>query len=746
MKPSIKILPPSRLAAVLVAVVTATAVNAQTTLQPQIVLRPLTSVDVSTYGLPSSTEISGGLSTIGIGTPAYLEVEVSSGFPASNIVSVAWAITSKPAGSVAALQASPLGANVPIYEPSDRLIDQVPQPGGRTVLRPDMVGQYVVTATITTTSGVTNVTQTITAGTYMGVATCELCHSGGQIAENKWTTWSQTLHAQVFAHEIDGIDEFSGTPMRQSCLQCHTTGYDALGTNAPDGGFNDLAQIHGWSIPAVLTNGNWVSMQTNYPQVAALANVQCESCHGPGSQHVGLLGNTNSPAWPAVAVDYSSGDCQQCHDDAVHHPYGTEWLNSVHAVTTRDPAGNASCVGCHTAYGFIGRIEGWTTTNTTYAPINCQTCHEPHGETIPANNPHLIRTLAAVTLMDGTVVTNAGEGALCMECHHARQNAAVYAATTKGSTYFGPHEGPQADMLEGVNGFTYGQTIPSSAHANAVSNTCVTCHMQNIASTDLAFTHAGGHTFNMTYNGEDLVAACQQCHGPTLTSFDFSLQDYNGDGVIQGVQDEVQGLLNKLSTLLPPDNSVKTSLSINSTWTQPQLEAAYNWLFVDKDGSLGIHNTAYAVGLLKASIANLTGDANNDGLPDSWQTNYFGSINNPLAAPNAVNNTNGVPNWMMYALGLNPAQSGITVPGGVVWMDGAKLVNSGATNTVHIYTAAEVSFNTVSGDTYQIQGISNLSGGWQNIGNPILGTGQPVSYLTPTRNNAQMFFRVITDP
>ena len=74
------------------------------------------------------------------------------------------------------------------------------------------------------------------------------------------------------------------------------------------------------------------------------------------------------------------------------------------------------------------------------------------------------------------------------------------------------------------------------------------------------------------------------------------------------------------------------------------------------------------------------------------------------------------------------------------------LVNSGATNTIHIYTAAEVSFNTVSGNTYQIQGISSLSGGWQNIGNLILGTGQPVSYLTPIRNNAQMFFRVITNP
>ena len=270
--------------------------------------------------------------------------------------------------------------------------------------------------------------------------------------------------------------------------------------------------------------------------------------------------------------------------------------------------------------------------------------------------------------------------------------------------------------------------------------------MQTIASTDPAYLHAGGHTFENSYNGEDLVAACQQCHGPGLTTFDFPLQDYNGDGVIQGVQTEVQSLLNKLSTLLPPDNTVKASLNITSTWTQPQLEAAYNWLFVEKDGSLGIHNTAYAVGLLKASIANLTGDANNDGLPDSWQTNYFGTINNPAAAPNAINNTNNVPNWMMYALGLDPTQSGITVPGGVVWMDGKTLVNSGVTNTIAIYSAAEIAFNTQIGSTYQIQSISSLSGGWQNVGNPLLGTGNSISYVTPTRNNVQMFFRVLHNP
>jgi hypothetical protein len=724
------------MAVVLTAMVAANTAKAQANLQAQIVARPLTPGDIVAYGLPANTEVSGGLVNVPVGEPAYLEVETSTNFSASNILSVTWAVTNRPAGSAATTNASPLGTNVPIYEPSDRLVYQV---AGRTLVRPDLAGQYTVVATVNTTSGTTNVVQILTAGTYMGINTCTLCHSGGQAAPDMVQPWSQTEHATMFSRGIDGL---VSSHYSKSCIQCHTLGYD---TNALafNGGFDDVAAQLGWVFPAVLNTNNWASMQTNYPALANLANIQCENCHGPGSQHAYSLGNTN-----LIAVNFSSGDCAQCHDDPPGHVYVAEWNNSVHAVTTRDPAGNASCVGCHTAYGFIGRIEGDTTTNTAYMAINCQTCHEPHGATLPATNapnPYIIRTLAAVALMDGTVVTNAGEGALCMQCHHARQNAATYASTTKGSAYFGPHEGPQADMLEGVNGFTYGLTIPSSAHANAVTNTCVACHMQTIASTDPAYLHAGGHTFENSWNGEDLIAACQQCHG-SITSFDFPVENFDGSGVIQGAQTQVQSLLNELSTLLPPTGTIKASLSISSSWTQPQLEAGYNWLFVNNDGSLGVHNTAYAVGLLQASIANLTGVSVPGGLPDSWVTNYFGTINNPAGAPNAINNTNGVPNWMMYALGLDPTQSGITVPGGVVWMDGKSLVNSGVTNTIAIYTAAEVAFNTQSGNTYQIQGISSLSGGWQNIGNPIPGTGNSVSYLTPTRNNAQMFFRVITNP
>ena len=58
-------------------------------------------------------------------------------------------------------------------------------------------------------------------------------------------------------------------------------------------------------------------------------------------------------------------------------------------------------------------------------------------------------------------------------------------------------------------------------------------------------------------------------------------------------------LADAMSAELPFDRDVS-----GLSW-RAQLEAAYNWNFVSEDKSRGIHNTAYAVGLLKASIADL---------------------------------------------------------------------------------------------------------------------------------------------
>lgn len=751
-------------------------------LNGQVVLRPLTPTEISTYGL-TNAEISSGIGTVGCGEAVYLDALVNAAIAPSNIVSVVWSLTNKPGGSLAVPTNSPLGTNVPIFKMADRYNQAgapVSQLAGRTLLRlsPNIVGEYTVRATITTTGvngtntiapTTTNISTTITAANYLGIGACAACHSGSfQGVPSIYPTWTNTPHATFFTRAIDGL---VSSHYSQSCISCHTVGYDT-NSFANNGGFDDMATSYGWTFPTVLTNGNWASMPA---ELQGLANIQCENCHGPGSQHMfshGVTGNTN-----AISISYGAGDCAQCHDSLLGHIKSAEWNNSIHAVTTRTPSGSTSrivCVRCHTAPGFVGYISNLGNTNgygtnTVYEAITCQACHDPHD----ASNPHQLRAGPNITLTDGAAVvsiTNAGAGGFCMNCHQGRNgsvtNSTVQYPTLKntwaGGNSFGPHDGPQSEMLEGINAVTYGKVIPSSAHRYAITNTCVGCHMQPVATNDPAFLQAGGHTFHMTYNVVtggvtntlDKVDVCVQCHGP-IDSFDMVKVDYNGDGVIEGVQTEVQHLLDKLSTLFPDtnyqanannyvaDGLVKSSVSTKTNWPSKFLNAAYNWQFVNNDGSKGVHNAPFAVGLLKASIGDLTGDANNDGLPDAWQIGYFGSATNAAAAPNAINNTNGLPNWMMYALGLDP-HSGSTAINGVVYVNGKSVISG--TNTIAIYTAAEVVFNTQVGTTYTIQGITALTGGWQNISTNITGTGTSVSYLTPTRNNVQMFYRVVHTP
>ena len=148
---------------------------------------------------------------------------------------------------------------------------------------------------------------------------------------------------------------------------------------------------------------------------------------------------------------------------------------------------------CHSANGFIARQFANTNgsyavtpvTNVTFAAISCQTCHEPHGDTVPTNNPHLLRTLAAVTMPDGTVVTNAGEGAICLECHQNRNGSATNQlvnyplgkSTWFGGSSFGAHDNPQGDMIEGVNAIPMARPSPArpTALPSPTSASAATC-------------------------------------------------------------------------------------------------------------------------------------------------------------------------------------------------------------------------------------------------------------------------------
>ena len=88
--------------------------------------------------------------------------------------------------------------------------------------------------------------------------------------------------------------------------------------------------------------------------------------------------------------------------------------------------------------------------------------------------------------------------------------------------------------------------------------------------------------------------------------------DYDGDGKAETIQEEVQGLLERiinkqgtglLQTMKDPLYDPRGTFIRNKVQYPVEVVAAlYNYKFVLEDGSKGIHNTKYAVQLLMDSV------------------------------------------------------------------------------------------------------------------------------------------------
>jgi hypothetical protein len=539
---------------------------------------------------------STGLSVVGVNQVVYL-------LGNAEATTWQWTLTARPTGSTAALDSA-----------TKR----------QTTFKPDVEGQFTVQLVITTAAGASApVSVTITAGKFVGVGLmdglpidinagqCGFCHNAN------YTQWTKTGHSSLFKRGIDGTASDHYT---EACIECHTTGYDpaANGNN----GFDDVQRELGWVFPATLTAGNYDALKANYPKLAHRANIQCESCHGPGSQHIGIKSG--------IAMSLDEAVCGYCHEEEPYHRKSTQWKESLHAVGVASASTSGSCVKCHSGWGFIRYIDPILPIDrrptSGFPQISCAVCHDQHRADLPSQ----VRSLANVTLGDSvTVVNYGGMGKICMQCHISRRDAVDYTnSPAELSTRFGPHHSNQADMIDGSNAIEYGIPIGTSGHKFAVQDACVTCHMQATpAQGQPGHDKIGEHTFAMSWdNGtpdnpaDDVqsLGACQQCHGP-IKSFDdiIAKADFDEDGTIESTRHEIEGLAERLDKLLPARTN-NTVITNNYNWTQAGLTPAevakrkaytkawYNLLFVEEDGSMGVHNAGYSIALLRRSIASIT--------------------------------------------------------------------------------------------------------------------------------------------
>jgi predicted CXXCH cytochrome family protein len=500
------------------------------------------------------TRTSTGLPNVGVGSMIYFVANRDD----LNAYTYTWNITS-PIGSSTTL------SNTTIKNPT---------------MVPDIEGTYIVTLVIADTSGTSNPdTMYISAGTWVGTGqiggmTPHWPQCGFFCHNDKISEWEETGHAHLFQEGIDGI---ASSHYGTSCISCHTVGYD---TNpaADNYGFDDVAALLGWTFPDTLMPGNFDSMVVNYPDLANLANIQCEDCHGPGSRHGG------ENRWNRIAVSLGAGVCAYCHDSGSHHIKPYQWDYSKHPYAYGEPSdpehmNRSSCSRCHTAQGYLDETIDGGSSGAPYKyveGVTCAACHDPHSH---ANEYQLRRTQVY---------------GVCYDCHKLRVSS------------HGIHHSHQSNMLEGNSGYEYpGELYPVGSHTYIMEK-CVQCHMTE-SPVDTLVTKVGGHTFAVfSDNGtlddstDDILndEGCKECHGSVSLVF------------LRSSQKKFENLLDSLAALLPKDEDggVITHTE-EDLLTITEIGGAYNYYFVLNDGSHGTHNPRYAEKLLWDSIKRLVAQA-----------------------------------------------------------------------------------------------------------------------------------------
>ncbi|MFH0778376.1 MAG: hypothetical protein V2A71_07060 [Candidatus Eisenbacteria bacterium] len=305
-----------------------------------------------------------------------------------------------------------------------------------------------------------------------------------------------------------------------------------------------------------------------------------------------------------------TAQCFTCHsEDSGLLAIEVQYENSVHATGGNFERNTPPCSGCHTHEGFLARLAtGSPGTATNPSPVHCFTCHQPH-----TSGNFNLRTEVPVSLAMGGVF-NMGRGNLCANCHQALVPSPLVAAapdsTRITSSRWGPHHGTQADLLSGSGGYEFaGFEYENSPHTITATNGCVACHMAAPYGSQ-----AGGHQMGLTYvyheEEEELLGGCnvRDCHYGAVTSFNY-----------RQAQDEIERLLEGLEFVLQTRGILDTSgAPAPGKYSEAEAGALYNFLFIEEDRSLGIHNTDYAAALLEASIAKLQAGA-------SLRYNRFGS-------------------------------------------------------------------------------------------------------------------------
>lgn len=276
-----------------------------------------------------------------------------------------------------------------------------------------------------------------------------------------------------------------------------------------------------------------------------------------------------------------------------------DWVGSKHSGVITFAAEEAFCTQCHDGGAFANKIKDPKQLKRDFpVATDCRVCHTGQGREI--------RKAGQVSLLSTSGPVTGGQGAVCMSCH-TNLSPPKSNDTSRGA----PHNSPVADVLLAFGGIrssggTYGSTVRHATQPDA----CVTCHMQDNAQ------GVPTHTFKV-----ESVGVCTKCH-PGITGPDLKAKaDFDGNGTVEGLQEEVQGLVKNLRSALASETkggsvedskgnivfASKGTTMTGSAFSDKAYNAGYNVILVEKDKSWGVHNPRFVVDLLQQSYKDLAG-------------------------------------------------------------------------------------------------------------------------------------------
>lgn len=424
--------------------------------------------------------------------------------------------------------------------------------------------------------------------------TCGNCHVGHQV------DWINTKHANAW-EDLEASGHANDT-----CRSCHS----------------------------VNSKGNIAEGTTGWDATKAevYQDVQCESCHGPGLEHVkNPEVAANVPLANAHIADVDAS-CASCHN-GTHHPFVEQWQLSRHSQVESPTIGNASCAKCHEGKTSLLRFAGTDPAfrdkgDTEAWPVTCTVCHDPHANRnegqlrLPVDSPDPAENL-------------------CMQCH-----IRVDEPTGGSSRGNSPHA-PQGAVVIGIAGyrpanFSSPEDQIISSHGSAANTRlCATCHVNmytvNDAATGAFVFQSVGHTFGalpcVDANGQPIsndgcdynttarsfggcvnsgCHATQQVASSALGSLRTQLAtladqlwvDSNGNEAIDAAPTD-QGMLPTIKATVPGALNPSDNTITPADGAEFNVKLFGEDRYGNGDKSHGVHNPFLAKALLAANIAEL---------------------------------------------------------------------------------------------------------------------------------------------